>query len=94
MNVIEKKRMSWEFVITVKFLPIEPTLSLSGQNVTDKPKEYNSFEYAEIPTWALVYESYHFHNAKFDKILLIWCKKRIILFTLTLENVTFQYTCT
>lgn len=67
MNVIEKKRMSWEFVITVKFLPSELTLSLSGQNVTDKPKEYNSYEYAEIPTWALVYESYHFHNAKFDK---------------------------
>lgn len=59
--------MSWEFVITVKFLPSELTLSLSGQNVTDKPKEYNSYEYAEIPTWALVHESYHLHNAKFDK---------------------------
>lgn len=67
MNVIEKKRMWWEFVITVKFLPLELTLSLSRQNVTDKPKEYTSYEYAEIPTWALVYESYHFHNAKFDK---------------------------
>lgn len=62
-----KQKKVMRILITVKFLPLEPTLSLSGQNVTDKPKEYTSYEYAEIPSWALVYESYHFHNAKFDK---------------------------